>query len=154
MLAAALIFAAPVHAHPQSSPQEAQCMESAARYYALPLALLRAIRAQEGGSVGAWRRNADGSVDYGVMQINSRWLPRLERAGYSARVLVYDTCASIVAGAWILAQVLADRGAWNRAEANPNIYWRAVGDYHSHTPSRNRTYAAQVWARYLREVGP
>lgn len=152
MLCAALVLAAPAHGHPQVSPQEAQCMEGAAHYYSLPLALLRAIRAQEGGSPGRWRRNADGSVDYGVMQINSRWLPRLERAGYTARVLVYDTCASIVAGAWILAQALAEHRAWNRGDADSRVYWLAVGNYHSRTPHRNRRYAEQVWARYLREL--
>lgn len=154
MLAVALTCAAPVHAQPPSSPQEARCLKSSAHYYSLPLALLKAIRVSEGGSVGGWRRNADGSLDYGVMQINSRWLPRLAQAGYTAQVLVYDACASIAAGAWILAQALAERGAWNRGDVDPSAYWRAVGNYHSRTPPRNRRYAEQVWARYRREVGP
>jgi soluble lytic murein transglycosylase-like protein len=153
-LSAALVLASPVHAHPPVSLNEAPCMESAARYYSLPVALLRAIRAQEGGTAGAWSLNTDGSVDYGVMQINSRWLPRLEQRGYTARALVYDACASIVAGAWILAHAMAERGAWNRSGVNPTVYWQAIGNYHSHTPQRNRAYAEKVWARYLREVGP
>ncbi len=154
VLSAALVVASPVHAHPPVSSNEAPCMESAARYYSLPIALLRAIRAQEGGSAGAWSLNTDGSVDYGVMQINSRWLPRLEQRGYTARALVYDACASIVAGAWILAHALADHDAWNRTGVNPTVYWRAIGNYHSRTPQLNRTYAEQIWARYRREVGP
>ena len=153
-LTAALLFASPVHARLLVSPNEVPCMESAARYYSLPVALLRAIRAQEGGSAGAWSLNTDGSVDYGVMQINSRWLPRLEQRGYTARALVYDACASIVAGAWILAHELAECDAWNRSGVNPHVYWRAIGNYHSHTPQRNRAYAEKVWTRYQREVGP
>jgi hypothetical protein len=153
LLIAAFLAAAPAHANPESSAREAQCLENAARYYSLPLGLLRAIRRSEGGSTGGWRRNADGSLDYGVMQINSRWLPRLARAGYTAQVLVYDACASIAAGAWILAQALAEGGAWNRGDVDPSAYWRAVGNYHSRTPPRNRRYAERVWARYQIEVG-
>lgn len=155
-LIVALVFTglvAPPPAHgqaPESEADEARCVEVAARHYLLPSALLRAIRSQEGGSSGAWRMNADGSVDYGVMQINSRWLPQLAREGYTASVLTYDACACIAAGAWILARALADRSAWNRADADARAYWRAVGDYHSHTPQRNRRYAEQVWTRYLR----
>lgn len=150
----ALAFAAPAHAQTLSSSREAQCIDASARYYTVPAALLQAIREQEGGAVGQWRINADGSIDYGVMQINSRWLPRLKQAGYTASLLVYDACASITVGAWILAQALAGRDAWNRPDINPELYWRAVGEYHSRTPHRNRAYAERVWARYQHEVRP
>jgi hypothetical protein len=147
-LSMALTLISPAYGVSQPSLRETQCIEASARYYGLPSALLQAIRVQEGGSPGSWRRNADGSLDYGVMQINSRWLPRLTRAGYTASVLTYDACASIAAGAWILAHSLADHDAWNRPNAGANAYWRAVGDYHSHSPWRNRWYAERVWMRY------
>lgn len=151
LLALAMMCAGPADARALPASREAQCIDASARYYSLPVALLRAVREQEGGVVGQWRVNTDGSVDYGVMQINSRWLPRLERAGYTASVLTYDACASIAVGAWILAQALASRDAWNRPDSNPERYWRGVGEYHSHTPHRNRAYAEHVWARYQRE---
>jgi soluble lytic murein transglycosylase-like protein len=131
---------------------EAQCIARSANFNALPGDLLRAIRDQEGGRVGAWSENADGSIDYGVMQINSRWLRQLSPLGYTAQRLTYDACASIAAGAWILAHALADHGAWNDANVDPRRYWAAVGDYHSHTTARNRSYARQVWARYAGRV--
>lgn len=148
------LSASPAAAQTLPASHEAQCIEAAARYNAVPVALLRAIREQEGGTVGSWHVNADGSLDYGVMQINSRWLPLLSRSGYTASVLVYDACASINVGAWILAQALANRGAWNHDGAVPDAYWRAVGEYHSRTPRRNRAYAEQVWSRYLRAAPP
>lgn len=135
-----------------ASSEELRCIEASARYNRLPPALLLAVRLQEAGRTGYWRRNADGSFDYGVMQINSRWLPMLEPQGYTATVLVYNGCASIEAGAWILAWALASQDSWNRADAQPAAYWRGVGDYHSHTPTLNRGYAEQVWARYRRDV--
>ncbi|GAC1632180.1 MAG: hypothetical protein NVS9B10_26360 [Nevskia sp.] len=126
------------------------CLSRMAARFGVPQALLAAVREQEGGRVGGWNANADGSFDYGIMQINSRWLPQLELQGYSAKVLTYDACASIAAGAWILSNALADAGVWRKDAADPHAYWRAVGRYHSRTPSLNRAYAEGVWARYSR----
>jgi hypothetical protein len=153
-IAFALVFlvAPPSHGEQIDSAREAHCIENSSRYNQIPALLLRSIRLQEGGRVGGWSFNLDGSIDYGVMQINSRWLPLLERRGYSAAVLTYDGCACIAAGAWILAQALERYGVWNRSNIDGRVYWRAIGDYHSHTPSLNRDYAQQIWARYQRLV--
>jgi soluble lytic murein transglycosylase-like protein len=131
-------------------PAEQLCIAHAAARFGLPQALLTAVREQEGGRAGGWQVNADGSIDYGVMQINSRWLPQLEPLGYSAVALTYDGCASITAGAWILSGALAEAGVWRRDAADAETYWRAVGRYHSRTRALNRAYAEKVWARYLR----
>ena len=151
-IVAVFLMAPPVLAKAQDAAREARCIEASARYNRIPVPLLRAIRLQEGGRVGGWRVNRDGSIDYGVMQINSRWLPVLELQGYDATVLTYDSCASIAAGAWILAQALARLGAWNRSDVDGNRYWRAIGDYHSQTHALNRAYAEQVWSRYQRQA--
>lgn len=140
-----LVVAGVAHA---SAADEARCIEISARYNHLPPGLLLAVRQQEGGQAGYWRLNQDGSYDYGVMQINSRWLPVLASSGYSASAMIYDTCASIAVGAWMLAQALASHRVWNQPDAEPHAYWRAVGDYHSHTLRLNRGYADQVWRRY------
>lgn len=126
------------------------CMVHAAHYFHVPLPLLQAVRAQEAGRVGMAQLNMDGSYDYGVMQINSRWLPRLEPAGYTAAVLIDQECANVVAGTWILANELKRAGAWGHRQPEPRAFWRAVGAYHSRDPIRNREYAEQVWQRYLR----
>ncbi len=153
LLGIGLCLSAAAHAGVSLDPDELRCIEASARFNALPPALLIAVRQQEGGRVGAWRHNADGSFDYGVMQINSLWLPVLAPEGYTAAALTYDSCASIAASAWIMAQALSTHGAWNRFDANPLAFWRAVGDYHSHTPQLNRSYAEQIWVRYQHQSG-
>lgn len=149
VLAMCPLLSGAAHAWPTD---EAHCIEASARYNRLPPALLLAIRQQEGGQVGRWRLNTDGSIDYGVMQINSLWLPLLRRRGYDEGVLTYDACASIAAGAWILTRALAAHQVWNQSDADPRRYWRAVGSYHSRTPRLNRIYAEQVWKRYRRAL--
>ena len=146
------LVAIPAWGDPTGAAREGRCIETSARYNGIPTALLAAIRSQEGGRVGTWHVNADRSVDYGVMQINSRWLPLIVAKGYTAGALTYDACASIAAGAWILAQSLAASGAWNSIDPDDRIYWRAVGSYHSRTPSLNRAYAELVGRRYRTKI--
>jgi hypothetical protein len=126
------------------------CMVRAAEYFRVPLSILLAVRAQEAGTVGMAQLNVDGSYDYGIMQINSRWLPLLSPVGYTAAVLQDQECANVVAGAWILARELKRAGAWNRSRPQAQAFWRAVGAYHSRDPVRNRVYAEHVWQRYVR----
>lgn len=128
-----------------SGESEVQCLQRTAERYALPVSLLRAIRDVEGGRQGTWRRNTNRSYDYGVMQINSVWLPRLKPLGYDAYVLTHDRCASIDVAGWILAQALAEAG--DGVVGDARRYWRAVGRYHSATASHNRAYAERVWRR-------
>lgn len=128
-----------------SAEDETQCLQQTAVRYALPLTLLHAIREVEGGRPGFWRRNLNGSYDYGVMQINSVWLPRLQARGYDAYVLTHDPCASIEVAGWILAGLLMEAGHGVALDAAH--YWQAVGRYHSKTASLNRAYAERVWNR-------
>ena len=82
----------------------------------------------------AVNRNANGSYDVGLIQINSSWFPQLKRHGIEERHL-YDPCVSLQVGAWILAQNL-------RRLRDP---WLAVGAYNSPTPARARAYALKVY---------
>jgi soluble lytic murein transglycosylase-like protein len=147
-LAVGLVFFASADAGATSETRELKCIEASARFNGISPQLLLAVRQQEGGRPGFWHRNANGSFDYGVMQINSRWLPVLAPRGYTAAVLTDDVCASIAAGAWILAKTLFAHSVWNLADADPMAFWKAVGEYHSFKPGLNRTYAELVWARY------
>src|SRR4051812_45901669 len=61
------------------------CWEAAAQRYQLEASLLYAIAATESGlNPRAENRNTNGSVDVGLMQINSTWLPTLARHGIHA----------------------------------------------------------------------
>lgn len=124
-------------------------MTQAANHYRLPPLLLVAIRQQEAGQVGMKNANTNGTYDYGVMQINSIWLPKLATFGYTEQTLQFSACANVYAGAWILAQELQEAGVWLVPDPSPTIYWQAVGAYHSETPGLNGPYALAVHRRYL-----
>ena len=116
------------------------CMALVASLYQLPPRVLPSIQRVEGGGPGTISHNKDGSEDYGVMQVNSRWLPALSvYTGLSrdeVRVrLVNRPCFSIAAGGAIMRTYLD--------EARGDIM-QAVGDYHSHTAGLNQSYRLKV----------
>ncbi|MDR9468928.1 MAG: hypothetical protein RI559_11815, partial [Marinospirillum sp.] len=49
------------------------CAATYADFYEVPMVIMMAIREQEGGWPGAEIKNRNGTVDLGVMQINSAW---------------------------------------------------------------------------------
>jgi lysozyme-related protein Hpa2 len=112
----------------------ADCFDDAASYHRVNPTILRAIAIVEsGGKPAAINRNANGSVDFGEMQINSAHLPELARFGMSETDL-FDACKSIYTGAWILRKEMDKYGNT----------WAAVGAYHSATPYLRDTYAEKV----------
>jgi soluble lytic murein transglycosylase-like protein len=116
------------------------CMLATATFYGLPPRALPAIQSVEGGRVGSVHLNADGSEDYGVMQVNSRWLNVLGRfTGESAPAtrarLVNDPCFNIAAAGAILRTYLNEAGG---------DVLLAVGYYHSHTQVLRESYLGRV----------
>lgn len=116
------------------------CMALVAQVYHLPPRVLPSIHLVEGGSVGVASRNADGSEDLGVMQVNTIWLDRLSRISRLPvdevrRRLLDDACFNIAAAGVVMRIYLNETGG---------DLMQAVGDYHSHTPALNRRYQAQV----------
>ncbi|MGA8191755.1 MAG: lytic transglycosylase domain-containing protein [Acetobacteraceae bacterium] len=111
-----------------------------ASVYHLPPRVLPSIQAIEGGRVGLMHSNKDGSVDLGVMQINTLWIGPLARftglpdANVRDRLL-NDSCFNIAAAGLIMRTYL------NETKGD---LLRAVGDYHSHTPVLNLSYQAKV----------
>lgn len=57
----------------------------------------------------AINRNTNGSVDIGVMQINSSWLPKLAKYGIKLNDL-FEPKTNIMVGAWVLSQCHASFG--------------------------------------------
>lgn len=123
---------------------EATCFEEAGAYYGMSPVMLRAIQAIENkaGDPQAIRYNSNGTIDYGLMQINSIWLNEIARYGYTSAHLM-DPCLNVVISAWILARHLSKHG----------VTWEAVGRYHSATPDRRDQYAAKVQAQFIRMGG-
>jgi hypothetical protein len=114
------------------------CINEAAMRYYVPTTLLISILITENGRRGAANLNKNGTYDYGPMQINSCWLPRIARFGYTREKLQFDPCANVEVGAWILSQALA----------NGHDIWNGVGNYHSYTKHENAKYASHVQKRY------
>lgn len=120
----------------------AACFGEAAARYGIPPALLMAIsRVESSGNPQALSRNPDGSYDIGHMQINSRWIPVLQRYGITERNL-FDACTNTYVGAWILAQNIHRLG----------YNWNAIGAYNARSPSKRMAYARKI-AEVLKREG-
>lgn len=118
------------------------CFQKAGDYYRINPLLLKAIARQESSmNPRAVGKNTNGTVDLGMMQINTTWLPKLARAGVRREHLM-DPCVNIMVGAWVLADGVRRFG----------MSWKAVGVYHSPTPWRQQSYAAKVQRHLIREI--
>ena len=123
-------------------PPATACWDAASQRYGVNMHLLYAIAKTESGlNPRAINRNADGSYDIGLMQINSRWLPTLRKYGLSEEQL-FDACTSINVGAWILAQNMHRLGNT----------WNAVGAYNARSDDRRLRYAMKVYRNIPPEV--
>lgn len=116
------------------------CFALAAVINDLPPRALATIHAVEGGRVGTVSRNANGSEDLGVMQINTLWLRPLATAtgmqpADVRRALVDNACFNIAMSGVILKVYLA--------EARGDLM-RAIGFYHSHTPVHHDRYRERI----------
>jgi hypothetical protein len=116
------------------------CMLAASGAFHLPPRVLPSIQSVEGGRPGLVHRNADGSADLGVMQVNSWWVPRLaavlgEAPEVTSDRLRDDPCFNIRVGAAIMQLCLRESGG---------DLMRAVGLYHSHNPALADDYLQRV----------
>ena len=95
------------------------CFEEAGRCYGVSPELLRTIAMVESGmDAQALRRNRDGTLDIGLMQINSRWAMLLGPERWSH---VRNPCYHVMLGAWILRLCIERYG----------YTWDAVAGYHT-----------------------
>lgn len=116
------------------------CMALVARIYGLPPRVLPSIQQVEGGWPGAVSLNRNGTADYGVMQVNSSWVPALERyTGLDEATvrdrLIHRPCFNIAAAGLIF------RTYYDEAHGD---LMQAVGNYHSHTPVHHFSYRERV----------
>jgi soluble lytic murein transglycosylase-like protein len=115
------------------------CIQSAANFRGQNPKWLMAIAVQESGlnPNAVNRANKNGSVDHGLFQINSAWLPTLARHGITEQQL-YDPCIAAYVAAWILAQEIDRHGPT----------WRAIGAYNSPTEANQKVYVRRIQALY------
>lgn len=118
------------------------CFKEAAERQNLPKEAIMAIAKTESSfnPKALNTSNANGSIDYGIMQINSSWLPFLRKSGITKEHLM-DPCININVGAYIFATNIKDHG-WN---------WKGIGAYNAKTDYKRYAYAQKVLKNW-REV--
>lgn len=121
----------------------AQCFVDAGKRFKVDPYLLLSIKYVESGKSldpAITGRNTNGTIDMGLMQINSIWLKNafVQAAGIKKSHL-YDPCININVGAWILSQEIARHGVQE-----------GIGRYHSATPKFKIPYRAKVLAQYAK----
>jgi len=127
---------------------QAFCFQEAGERFGVPPALLMAIAKVESNfNPKAYNINRNGSMDHGLMQINSRWLNTLKPYGLTLEWL-YDPCVSCMVAAWILKTNLEQYGiaSWDDPRA-----WKAVGAYNAKTTAKKSRYIRKVF-RSLRKI--
>jgi soluble lytic murein transglycosylase-like protein len=110
------------------------CILAAAQHQRVSPQLLEAIvRHESRGQPLTVLRNRNGSLDVGLMGINSVHFPELFSQGVAPQDLL-DECVAVSVGAWKLAKKIARHG----------YTWWAIGAYHSETPQHNLRYQHKI----------
>jgi soluble lytic murein transglycosylase-like protein len=138
-VAAALLLSGALGVAPRLS--HAFCFEEAAARYGVPEVLLRTIAELESGldpEAAGW--NADGSVDVGLMQINSWWESRLGPERW-IRVCT-DPCYNVLVGAWVLRDCLARYG----------YTVDGIGCYNARSPEKRERYTRKILRSLVDQV--
>lgn len=121
----------------------ADCWTEAGARYGIEPELLKAIAIVESGlNPNAVNVNRNGTIDYGLMQINSAHLRTLETFNISVGQLLNDPCHNVMTGAWILAGNVRQFG----------YSWTAVGAYNAGTAKTKKGNALRQ--KYIRKVAP
>jgi hypothetical protein len=120
---------------PPVVPITTSCIMNASITYQVPLPILVSVLAQEAGKIGQTRLNTNNTRDHGPMQINTIWLSDISKYGVTAEQVTNNGCLNVIIGAAILRQ---------RAKEAKGDWWKAVGEYHSRTPSKRDAYLTQV----------
>ncbi|HEY6437499.1 MAG TPA: lytic transglycosylase domain-containing protein [Ignavibacteriaceae bacterium] len=113
------------------------CWIEAGKRYNLDPWLLYAVAWTESNLDPTATNGNSTTVDIGLMQINSWWLPKLKKMGIE-REHLFDPCTSIHVGAWILATNFHRFG----------FSWKAIGAYNASTEWKQKIYAEKVYRNY------
>lgn len=133
-------------------PASMQCVFESSIRRNVPANVLLGLIELEGGREGTIRKNRNGTLDLGRVQINSRHLKELQGYGNVpantvAYYLTFDGCYNIDVAAFLLSRHIASNPDQN--------FWIRAAKYHSRTPSLNLPYALRLraasarWGAYL-----
>ncbi len=108
------------------------CFEEAGKAYDVNPKLLKTIAMTESNlRPDAVNKNRNGTLDIGLMQINSSWI---EILGLNAGHLIQDPCYNTLIGAKILRQCIDRRG----------YTWEAVGCYNASSRAKQVKYSWRI----------
>lgn len=121
----------------------ADCWFEAEKMFNIESELLYAIAQQESSlTPSAIGHNRNASKDFGLMQINSIHMKRLNQIGVTEKQLLNDPCVSVIVGASILSDMMKIYG----------YSWEAIGAYNAGTsPKRKKNriiYAEKIAKNY------
>jgi soluble lytic murein transglycosylase-like protein len=120
------------------SAASAFCFEEAGAQYSVDPDTLRSMAIRESRlDPAAVNVNVNGSVDVGLMQINSSWKKRL---GVKLWEHVKEPCTNVKVGAYILSLAIEETGD----------LWTGVGRYHSRNKEKAERYARKIFEIYER----
>ncbi|CDS97069.1 MULTISPECIES: lytic transglycosylase domain-containing protein [Vibrio] len=124
------------------------CFDEAGQHYNVAPALLRAIAQVESSlDPNAYNENKNkkGQVtsrDFGLMQINSIWFPRLAEFNVN-KANIYKPCFNVSLGAWVLSSNFSSHG----------YNWNSVGAYNAgfskRTENARKIYIQKVQSVYF-----
>jgi hypothetical protein len=116
------------------------CFEEAGSVYGVNPHLLQSIaRVESDLNPAAINRNRNGSVDLGLMQINSFWLKSL---GATSQELIDKPCYNVMVGAWILSDCLNRHGKT----------WKAIGCYNATGHDKRVNYSWKIYRELQKET--
>lgn len=102
-----------------------QYFEEVGAHYNIPPLLLKKIAVIESDlDPNSICKNKNGTVDYGIMQINSIHFKKLAKWGISEKNIM-NPRVNIYAGGWLLSEHIKNNG----------FNFQAIGLYHSATPT-------------------
>lgn len=123
----------------QSSTEIDSCLSDSAKRFGHHPQLLVAIGKVESGwnCAAVSKKNANGTVDIGCLQINSAWIPLLRSKFGIEKEDLLNPCININVGAWLLAK--------NKKTFGNN--WRAIGAYNAKAEKHRISYAWKIQAK-------
>ncbi|MCX7793027.1 MAG: lytic transglycosylase domain-containing protein [Thermodesulfovibrionales bacterium] len=114
------------------------CYKEAGAHYNIAPELLRAIALSETGEdPSKIAYNSNGSIDFGLMQINSSWIDVME---LDKNALIHDPCYNVMVGAAILKYCI-DRYGYN---------WEAIGCYNANSRPKRISYSWKIYRTLLK----
>lgn len=122
------------------------CIKDAAFFFGIDPDITRTIfYDNEGGKIGTFSRNDNGTYDIGPAQINSGGLKEINTKfpRVTWQVLAYDACASYWVGTWWL---------YKKIQARKGNVFEGVGDYNSRTPTVRAKYIINFMNAYNKRL--